>query len=123
MSNSNTDVEALEQYDLYRIIKLTTGELLICTMVDEGDNSITFEHPIEMEFLHIVSNNGIRHELSTMAYCPFAEDRTFTVPRSQVQHLNNLSKDMIKSYLRMVFSSEVTEDGSNVLIPEGATIH
>jgi len=109
----------LESYDLYRIIKLATGETLMCTLVDESESTVTFEHPITVEFVKIVTQRGISHDLSTTAYCPFANDRTFTVPRNQIQHINDLSKDMIRSYLNMVFERDMVVEQ----VPEGTTVH
>lgn len=91
----------------------------MCTMVDEGETTITFEYPIAIEFVKIVTQNGITHDLSSLAYCPFASDRTFTVPRTQVQHINDLDKGMIKSYLNMAFGKPKEED----TVPVGTTVH
>lgn len=109
----------LEDYDLYRIIKLVTGEILMCTLVDESESTVTFEHPIAVEFVKIVTQKGISHDLSTTAYCPFSSDRTFTVPRNQIQHINDLSKDMVKPYLNMVFERPMDVER----VPEGTTVH
>lgn len=89
-------------------------------MVDEGESTITFEYPIAIEFVKIVTQYGIKHELSTVAYCPFASDRTFTVPLSMVQHINDLNQDMVRSYLNMVYG---TKDKVIESIPEGETVH
>jgi hypothetical protein len=116
MSISNTD---LEQYaELYRVIKLNTGETLLCTLVDESEKTVTFEYPIVVEFIKVMTDKGLDYRLSTMTYCPFTEDRTFTVPSEDIQHINNLSTEMVRSYVNMVFPSETTEPTN-----ESHTIH
>ena len=117
MSTSNT--EDLEQYDLYRIIKLTTGEMLFCVLVDEGDKTTTFEHPVQVEFVKVIRQNGIEHELSYTPYCPFSNDRTFVLPTSSIQHMNGMSESMVKSYLNMIYGKETMDQ----TVPENTVIH
>lgn len=124
MSNSNTD---LEQYAdlLYRVIKLATGETLLCTLVDESERTVTFEYPIAVEFIKVMTEVGLDYKLSTMTYCPFTEDRTFTMLRSDIQHINNLNHSMVRSYLNMVFpeDKDQTKEELNDTIPKNLTIH
>jgi hypothetical protein len=111
MSISNT--EDLEQYDLYRVVKLATVETIMCVLVDEGKDEITFEHPVLVEWVKVMKEGNIESELSYMPYCPFASDRTFVISNSQIQHINNMDKNMIRPYLNLVHGKEDIE------IPKG----
>jgi hypothetical protein len=116
-------IELLEQSpELFKVIKLTTGEMLMATLVHHDSKSVVFEHPLQVEFVRVPTQDGLLHRLSTITYNPFAEDRTFTVTTDQVQHINDLNKDMIKSYLNMVIGNTETVHEST-LLPTSNTVH
>lgn len=100
--------------DLFKVIKLTTGETLLATLVDINESFITFEYPIQADFVKVNTDNGMKNVLSTMSYSPFTSDRTFVVPFNQVQHINQLSHDMIKHYLKLTIgSTDLLSDAVN----------
>ena len=119
MSILNT--EDLEQYDLYRIVKLATGETLMCVLVDESKREITFEHPVLIEWVKVFRDGVMETELSYMPYCPFAFDRTFVIPMNQIQHINNLDEKMIRPYLNLVHGKEKKVE--DIEIPTGSMMH
>lgn len=120
MQNLNID---LKDYDLYRLIKLVTGETLVCTLVDENRKTVTFEYPFQVEMVKVVTNNGIRHHLSTTPYCAFTEDRTFTVASNQIQHINRLDEELVQPYIDMVYNNQNEVDDVPETVPEGTVIH
>jgi hypothetical protein len=120
MSNLNTDVTLEDYAELYRVITLTNGKTLLCTLVDENDKTVTFEYPIEVEYVKIVTQTGLTYQLSTVTYCPFTVDRTFTLKQSDILHINFLNVEMVKSYLNMAYGKNTIQDES---VPLGTTVH
>lgn len=110
-------IDLLEQSpDLFKVIKLKTGEMLLTTLVHHDEEVVIFEHPLQVEFVRVPTEHGLVHRLSTITYNPFAADRTFTLASDQVQHINDLSKDMVKSYLNMVIG-DLEPKSLDIIVP------
>ena len=114
-------VDLLEKSpDLFKVIKLKTGEMLLTTLVHHDEEVVVFEYPLQVEFVRVPTEHGLIHRLSTITYNPFAEDRTFTVAADQVQHMNDLSKEMVKSYLNMVMG-DMEPKSQEIIVPMTAS--
>jgi hypothetical protein len=103
------------------VVKLGSGETILATMVDQTDNSITIEYPLEMKWSPYETPAGlVGYKLTAMTYCPFTVDRTFVLRITDVQHINGMNETLVESYLSLVMDKSNKSPSVNNE-PEGVT--
>ena len=102
---------------IFIVVKLSTGETILATMVEQDDRSLTIEYPLEMKWTPSENAGGVvEYKLTAMTYCPFTVDRTFIFRIGDIQHVNHMNQTMIESYMSLVMVKP-KEDGLGKLDP------
>ena len=99
-----------------KILKLSSGEEIICNVVNNPDQSyISVVRPMKLNSWPRATRNGIEESLSLQRWVHFAETDTYDVPKSQIIVLTEASFGLTKFYLYCVNKARGEEEG--VLTP------
>jgi len=95
-----------------KILKLSSGEEIICNIVNNPDQSyISVVRPMKLNSWPRATRNGIEESLSLQRWVHFAETDTYDVPKSQIIVLTEASFGLTKFYLYCVNKAKWEEEG------------
>jgi hypothetical protein len=95
-----------------KILKLSSGEEIICNVVNNPDQSyISVVRPMKLNSWPRATRNGIEESLSLQRWVHFAETDTYDVPKSQIIVLTEASFGLTKFYLYCVNKAKWEEEG------------
>jgi hypothetical protein len=95
-----------------KILKLSSGEEIICNVVNNPDQSyISVVQPMKLNSWPRTTSNGIEESLSLQRWVHFAETDTYDVPKSQIIVLTEASFGLTKFYLYCVNKAKWEEEG------------
>jgi hypothetical protein len=109
----------------FRIIRLRTGESILCIVKEETDTNITVLFPLEItkQTFH-VSKNVLREVHSTSSLCPFSDDKEFTFLKQDMLYVKDMSEQAVPYYVEMLNKQEEPDllriyDLEELVRPEG----
>lgn len=89
--------------EFFVIVRLTSGEQLMCALQSEDDSYVELLHPM---IVRTVPNFQTGREMVTVTpFCAFAEDETYTLDKKNVLFIKRLSQKIIPHYLNTVQES------------------
>ena len=93
-----------------KILKLSSGEEIICNVVQSVENNISVVSPMKLNSYPKATRNGIEEALSLQRWIHFAETDTYDIPKSHVMATATASLGLTKFYDYCVSKSK-REDG------------
>ena len=90
----------------YVMMKLTSGEDIICVLIDINEHSFTVMFPLSMKH---VSLDGLKETIAGTSWCPYTDEHVFTIFRSDVIVIAPLNQRTIEYYKKLVDLSELDE--------------
>jgi len=97
--------------DNAKILKLSSGEEIICNVVHNPENSyLSVVRPMKLNSYPKATSNGIEEALSLQRWIHFAETDTYDVPKSQIIVLTEASYGLTKFYEYCVKKSRYEEE-------------
>jgi hypothetical protein len=96
-----------------KILKLSSGEEIICNVVQNVEGNISVVSPMKLNSYPKATRNGIEEALSLQRWIHFAETDTYDIPMSHVMATATASLGLTRFYDYCVSKSK-REDG-NVL--------
>lgn len=85
------------------MVKLRTGEELLCTLVDDTDDGLTIECPIVIKYIPWSDGDGnIYNKLLTSRWCPFSGTDLFWLSMSDIMVYGPMAEDAHLLYIRLV---------------------
>ena len=109
----------------FRIIRLRTGENILCIVKEETDTNVTVLFPLEItkQTFH-VSKNVLREVHSTSSLCPFSNDKEFTFLKQDMLYIKDMSEQAVPYYVEMLNKQEEPDllriyDLEELVRPEG----
>lgn len=107
MTENTTDIPQANQ--LLYVIKLRTGEELLCTLVDETQIGLLIDNPIMVKTVIVSGEDGVlRTEAVPQSWMPFALHRTFFIDMVDVAVYVPMHPVAHTTYAKMVNSLEVS---------------
>jgi hypothetical protein len=88
-------------------MKLTTGEELMVTLVDEREHGIIVESPVLVRTIPIMDENGMRNEINSQSWMPFSKTRLFFIPTTSIMVLSPMHPDAHRMYVKLVNKLEI----------------
>ena len=83
----------------YKIMKLSSGEEIICNLVaDEHPRTFSISSPLRMISMPKVTKRGVEEALSLQRWIHFSETEVYDVPKTQVLVMTNASIGLSKFY-------------------------
>ena len=68
----------------YRILRLTSGDEIVCEALSEGDRNLTVRSPLAIVNVAKVVGDDVEESLSLQRWVHFAESDEFNIDKSQV---------------------------------------
>lgn len=129
MTTTPEDIPQANQ--LLYTIKLNNSEELLCTLVDvdEENRGILIESPIVVVSVPVMTDDGIRHQLSSRSWMPFSEDRIFFIRNSEILTMGRMAASSHALYVRLVnqfetkVSSSVSSSAEAFVVEGNEDIH
>ena len=100
MTETAPDVPQVNE--LLFTIKLTSGDELLCVLVDEDNNGIIVEDPIVVRMIPVLTEDGMSNRMTTTPYMPFASQRTFYLSQADIITLTPMHSNFHKMYVGIV---------------------
>lgn len=83
-------------------LKLVTGELLLCAVIESTETSITIEHPIEVSTFQMQSGNTVIERTSTTEWCTITAKQHYTISRALIVFAEPLKESIAAYYRKLV---------------------
>lgn len=91
----------------YRVIRIKTGESLLCILTEETEQEITVAFPLLItKQVFQVAENVMREVHSTSSFCPFTDDKLFTFKKSEVMFVKSMNHEAVPYYVEMLNKQE-----------------
>lgn len=86
--------------EVFVIVRLTTGEQIMCALQSEDEQFVELLHPM---LIRTLPNFQTGKEMITVApFCAFAEDESYIIDKKNILFIKNLSEKLIPHYLNTV---------------------
>ena len=102
----------------YIMLKLVSGETILCTLVQDNDDYFTILFPIEMKSYKADISTTRKEYYAGTAWCPFTDDDIFQIYKQDVIVLKSLNESTI-AYYRKFIDNEQSLDLSNAIVIKG----
>ena len=97
----------------YKIVKLTSGENIICKLVSENEK-LKVSHPLRMDVVTHMTQKGMAESLNLSRWLqPFSDHKIYTINMDHVLLIANLSIGLERYYehvLRRIEDLDYTEN-------------
>lgn len=90
----------------YVYVRLLNGDQLMATKLNETDQTITIEYPMQIRTFPRLEPTGLVEQITSGPYCQFTEDRIFTFNKKDILFHKRLHELMIPHYERMLDEHE-----------------
>lgn len=87
-------------------VKLLNGEQLMATKLEESDNTITIQFPMQIRMFPRLEEEGLVEQITSGPYCQFTDDRIFTFNKKDILFAKTLHELMVPHYQRMIEEHE-----------------
>jgi hypothetical protein len=87
--------------DNYAVVKLITGEQLLCTLLNETDDGIVVLDPITVRMIPTVGGS-LSEQAVTSLYCQFSDEKTFVFDYKNVIYCKDMASKLIPYYKKLV---------------------
>ena len=103
------DIENIPQANqLLYTMKLRTGDELLCTLVDVQEHGLIIESPVQVKTYPVVTDDGLKSEVQTAAWMPFASTRSFFIRHADIMVINPMHETNHALYVKLVNKLEIT---------------
>ena len=83
----------------YKILKLTSGEEIICDVVaDEHPRTFEIKEPLKVNVLPRVTNYGVEESISLQRWIHFSQENVYNIDKSKVMVITDASTGLAKFY-------------------------
>lgn len=94
----------------YRIIRFSNGDSIFCVVEHEDNESITVAFPMLIkEHTFVIGPNAVRETFSGSLFCPFTDDKLFTLPKAELTYIKPMNNDAIPYYMTLLNKNESVE--------------
>ena len=99
-----------------KIIKLITGEELICHLpqgkaqTEEKSPLLRLDRPLQVRYVPQVTAVGFRDYIALVKWTPYSEDRIITIPKDKILTITNATSGMCNSYQNMAMNYAKLDD-------------
>lgn len=88
----------------YVVMKLTTGEQIIASVVNETLDGITVLDPIQIKAIPMMDEGEYVEQIMSNPYCQFTKDRQFTFNFKDIIYCKDLNPAIVKYYKKLVLA-------------------
>jgi hypothetical protein len=105
-----------------KILKLVTGESIICKLITTNDLNISLEGFDPKTFVLVSKTSYISkqfsqedyyHKIELQDWLPETEDDIIVIPRNKILTIMNPSKDVLGVYLSIIDEEDITTSTNN----------
>jgi len=105
-----------------KILKLVTGESIICKLITANDLNISLEGFDPKTFVLVSKTSYISkqfsqedyyHKIELQDWLPETEDDIIVIPRNKILTIMNPSKDVLGVYLSIIDEEDITTSTNN----------
>ena len=102
----------------YKLIKLTSGETIVCTTDDDCNNlteksSICIVDPVLVNHVRIPKGDYLVESYILLPWMSFAADAIYDLPTSQIIIAANVKESIMNNYLDFVFNKNSENMGDD----------
>lgn len=115
--------------ELLFTLKLTSGDELLCVLVDEDDNGILMEDPILVRMIPVLTEDGMSNRMTTNPYMPFAALRLFYIANADIismvpmhSNFHSMYVSIVNQYMQAPVPGSLEPDSSSTFVPPVDTI-
>lgn len=90
--------------EVFVVVRLTTGEQMMCALEQEDDTYIELLHPMVVRTIPNL-HTGKEH-ITASPLCVFSNDKTYVLDKKNVMYIKPLSEMFIPHYMRIVQEHE-----------------
>jgi len=92
----------------YVIIKLHSGEQVMASLEEDGNDYIEVSFPMSISATPVTDGQRIHEHITAKPLCQFSADKHFRIPKSGILFYKELHEMLIPHYTRIVKSYEDT---------------
>lgn len=101
MTSTPSDIPQINL--LLQMIKLRTGEEILCTLVDEKESGLIIESPIQVKIIPVATESGnMSSQVLISRWCPYAETDSFFISNFDIMICKPMAKSAHQIYVNAV---------------------
>jgi hypothetical protein len=93
--------------EVFVIVRLTTGEQMMCALEQEDDVYIELLHPMVVRTIPNIHTG--REHITAAPFCVFSNDKSYIIDKKDVMFIKPLSDIFIPHYMKIVREHEEVE--------------
>lgn len=86
--------------NMYVVMKLISGEHIMCVLKEEDDLNVLVENPMVMRT--ILDFEAGKEKITASPLCPFSDDTNFVLDKKNVMYIKKLHHVFVSHYLSVV---------------------
>lgn len=86
----------------YVIVKLITGEQIMCILTNEDDDSIEVGYPILFETIQSDNGHELEMDIKSYPFCIYSDDNFYVFHKMNVLFVNPLKEVIIPQYEKLI---------------------
>lgn len=90
--------------EVFVIVRLTTGEQMMCALEQEDDAYIELLHPMIIRTFPNIETG--REQVTAAPLCAFTDDITYTINKQNVMYIKPMADTFVSHYMRIVQQHE-----------------
>lgn len=91
--------------NIFLTVKLTSGEEILCTFVEHGDDYIEVMHPMVVKSISYIQDGNLKEHVSLKPWSSFSSDVYFLIQYHSIIWFNDMHDVFVKNYLSAVQES------------------
>lgn len=97
----------------YIVIKMVTGDDLLCLVVDEDDDKFCILYPVQMVSSIVVVDGGEQAVTAGVSWCKYTDDEVYTIWKSDVIFAKQMNDSSIEYYKKLIDVEAVLSDDNS----------
>jgi hypothetical protein len=90
--------------EFYVVVRLTSGEQLMCALQQEDDNYIELLHPMQIRTIPNFETG--KEHVTAAPFCTFTDDESFVLDKKNVLFIKPMKEMFVAHYLNLVRESQ-----------------
>jgi hypothetical protein len=90
--------------EVFVVIRLTTGEQMMCALEQEDDTYIELAHPMVIRTIQSIETG--REHITAAPFCAFSAETSYVIDKKNVVFIKPLKEIFIPHYMRIVKEHE-----------------
>ena len=90
--------------EIFVVVRLTTGEQILCALNAEDDNYVEILHPMLVRSIQNIQTG--KEHITAAPFCLYSQEKNFVINKNNIMFIKKLSDTFVPHYINIVKEHE-----------------